>query len=84
MEQTLPHVIAPSELASVNGKGRTPFTQQTVVLMKQASIELTWQAHYWRGSRERQPYSLRPDRQRREFACRVNSLAFLSFFDILS
>src|SRR5262249_61816482 len=52
MESTLPHVIAPSELASVKGKGATPFAQQTVVLTKQAYIELTWQAHYWRAQYE--------------------------------
>src|SRR5215469_16489491 len=52
MESTLSHVIAPSELAPVNGKGATPFAQQTVVLTKQAYIELTWQANYWRTQYE--------------------------------
>src|SRR5918911_5322560 len=52
MENTLPHVIVPSELAPVNGKGATPFAQQTVVLTKQAYIELTWQANYWRAQYE--------------------------------
>jgi transposase len=52
MESTLPQVIVPSELAPVNGKGATPFAQQTVVLTKQAYIELTWQAHYWRAQYE--------------------------------
>ena len=52
MESTLPHVIAPSELAPVKGKGATPFAQQTVVLTKQAYIELTWQANYWRAPYE--------------------------------
>ena len=52
MESTLSHVIAPSELAPVNGKGATPFAQQTVVLTKQAYIELTWQANYWRAQYE--------------------------------
>jgi transposase len=51
MESTLPQV-APSELAPVNGKGATPFAQQTVILTKQAYIELTWQAHYWRAQYE--------------------------------
>jgi transposase len=49
MESPLPHVISPSELVPVNGNATTPFAQQTVVLTKQAFIELTWQAHYWRA-----------------------------------
>src|SRR5262245_35985241 len=52
MEQSLPQVLSPSELAPVNGKRVTPFSQQTVVLTKQAYIELTWQAHYWRAQHE--------------------------------
>jgi transposase len=52
MESTLPQVIASSELAPVNRNGATPFAQQTVVLTKQAYIELTWQAHYWRAQYE--------------------------------
>jgi hypothetical protein len=52
MESPLSQVIAPSELAPVNGKGATPFAQQTVVLTKQAYIELLWQAHYWRAPYE--------------------------------
>ena len=52
IESTPPPVIAPSELAPVNGKGATPFAQQTVVLTKQAYIELTWQANYWRAQYE--------------------------------
>jgi transposase len=52
MESPLSHVIAPSELAPVNGKGATPFAQQAVVLTKQAYIELTWQANYWRAQYE--------------------------------
>jgi len=51
-ESTLPQAIAPSELAPVNGKAAPPFAQQTVVLTKQASIELTWQANYWRAQYE--------------------------------
>src|SRR2546426_11937387 len=53
MENTLPQAISPSELAPVNGTGATPFSQQTVVLTKQAYIELTWQANYWRGQKPR-------------------------------
>jgi hypothetical protein len=52
MESPLPHVILPSELAPVNGNATTPFAQQTVVLTKQAYIELTWQAPYWRAQYE--------------------------------
>jgi transposase len=52
MESTLPHVISPSELASGDEPGTTPFAQQTVVLTKQAYIELKWQAHYWRAQYE--------------------------------
>ena len=52
MESLLPQVISPSERTPVNGKGVTPFAQQTVVLTKQAYIELTWQAHYWRAQYE--------------------------------
>src|SRR5712692_32735 len=53
MENTLPQAISPSELAPVNGTGATPFSQQTVVLTKQAYIELTWQANYWRAQHAR-------------------------------
>ena len=52
MESTLPYALVPSELAPVNGKGVAPFAQQTVVLTKQAYIELTWQANYWRAQYE--------------------------------
>src|ERR671924_414554 len=52
MESPLPHVISTSERALVNGNSATPFSQQTVVLTKQAYIELTWQAHYWRAQYE--------------------------------
>lgn len=53
MDNTLPQAMSPSELAPVNGHGATPFSQQTVVLTKQAYIELKWQAHYWRALHER-------------------------------
>ena len=49
MEHTLPQAISPAELGPVKGTGATPFAQQTVVLTKQAYIELTWQANYWRA-----------------------------------
>ena len=53
MDNPLPQAMSPSELAPVNGHGVTAFSQQTVVLTKQADIELKWQAHYWRALHER-------------------------------
>src|SRR2546429_4014044 len=71
---TLPHVISPSELAPGDEPGTTPFAQQTVVLTKQAYIELKWQVNYWRGPEEQRggggggleggkknPHATRPD-----------------------
>jgi transposase len=52
MESTLPHAISPSELAPGDATGTTPFAQQTVVLTKQAYIELKWRANYWRAQYE--------------------------------
>src|SRR5207302_4174152 len=52
MESTLLHVISPSELAPGDETGTTPFAQQTVVLTKQAYVELKWQANYWRSQYE--------------------------------
>src|SRR5712692_249210 len=53
MENTLPQAISPSELGPVKGTGATPFSQQTVVLTKQAYIELTWKANDWQAQYER-------------------------------
>src|SRR6266487_784743 len=53
MENTLLPAISTSELGSVKGTGTTPFSQQTVVLTKQAYIQLKWEAHYWRRQHER-------------------------------
>jgi transposase len=53
MEQTLSAVLTLSEPTPANGKGAPPFAQQTVVLTKQAYIELIWQANYWRAQYER-------------------------------
>jgi transposase len=53
MEQTQPQLIATSELAPDNGTSVTPFSQQTVVLTKQAYIELKWEANYWRAQHAR-------------------------------
>src|SRR5215510_3019685 len=52
MESTLSHVISPAVRAPGNEPGPPPFAQQTVVLTKQAYIELTWQANYWRAQYE--------------------------------
>ena len=53
MESTQPQLISTSELAPVHSNGATPFSQQTMVLTKQAYIELKWQANYWRAQHER-------------------------------
>jgi hypothetical protein len=46
MDSTWRRVVSPSELSSGNDTGTTPFAQQRVLLTKQASIALTWQANY--------------------------------------
>src|SRR5712691_1616055 len=53
MERTYPQLNAASERAPVNGNAATPFAQQTVVLTKQAYIELTWKANYWQAQHAR-------------------------------
>ena len=53
MENTLPQAIATSERGPVKGPSATPFSQQTVVLTKQAYIELKWKANYWQAQYER-------------------------------
>ena len=53
MEHTGPQVHSTCEVVPVNGNGATPFSQHTVVLTKQAYIELKWQANYWRAQHER-------------------------------
>src|SRR5229473_2825048 len=52
MERTSPQLNAAFERAPVNGNGTTPFSQQTVVLTKQAYIELKWKANYWQAQYE--------------------------------
>jgi len=42
-----------SDLAPGNGNDTTPFSQQSVVLTKQAYIELTWKANYWQAQHAR-------------------------------
>src|SRR5712692_5594215 len=53
MEHTGPQVHSTCEMAPVTGNGATPFSQHTVVLTKQAYIEIKWQANYWRAQHER-------------------------------
>jgi transposase len=53
MQSTLSHINAISDLATGNGNDTTPFSQQSVVLTKQAYIELTWKANYWQTQHAR-------------------------------
>ena len=53
MQSTHSHVNSLSDLVTGNGNDATPFSQQSVVLTKQASIELTWQANYWQAQHAR-------------------------------
>ena len=47
MDSILPQVRSTSELAPGHEGRATPFSQQTIVLTKQAYIQLKWEAHYW-------------------------------------
>ena len=58
MESTHAKLNSTSESATGNGNDATPFSQQTVVLTKQAYIELKWEANYWRAQHE-QPLQAR-------------------------
>ena len=49
MKPTQPQLIATSALAPDNATHTTPFSQQTVVLTKQAYIALKWEGNYWRA-----------------------------------
>src|SRR6266704_586711 len=53
MPSTHSHVNSISDLATGNGNDATPFSQQSVVLTKQAYIELTWQANDWQAQHAR-------------------------------
>jgi transposase len=53
MQSIYPNLNSISDLATGNGNDVTPFSQQSVVLTKQAYIELTWEAHYWRAQHAR-------------------------------
>jgi len=52
MERPYPQLNAASERAPVTGHDANPFSQQTVVLTKQAYIELKWKANYWQAQHE--------------------------------
>jgi hypothetical protein len=53
MKQTPPQLISTSALVPDKTTKTTPFSQQTVVLTKQAYIELKWEANYWRAQHAR-------------------------------
>jgi len=53
MSSTHPNVNSIADLATSNGNDATPFSQQSVVLTKQAYIELTWKANYWQAQHAR-------------------------------
>jgi transposase len=53
MERPAPQLNAASEQAPTVGPDATPFSQQRVVLTKQAYIELKWKANYWQAQYER-------------------------------
>ena len=49
MERTQPQLLSTCAFAPDNATNATPFSQQTVVLTKQAYIALKWDANYWRA-----------------------------------
>jgi hypothetical protein len=53
MQTTHPKVNAIAALATGHGNDATPFSQQSVVLTKQASIALTWKANSWQAQHAR-------------------------------
>ena len=53
MQSTHSKVNSLSDLATGHGNDATPFSQQSVVLTKQAYIELTWKANYWQAQHAR-------------------------------
>ena len=53
MEQTQPPLISATAYVPVSGKHATPFSQQTVVLTKQDSSALKWEANDWRAQHAR-------------------------------
>jgi len=53
MERTQPQLLSTCAFAPDNATNATPFSQQTVVLTKQAYIALKWEANYWRAQHAR-------------------------------
>src|SRR5215475_13396484 len=53
MKQTQPQLTSTSTVAPDSATSTTPFSQQTVVLTKQAYIQLKWEANYWRAQHTR-------------------------------
>src|SRR5437660_6246524 len=53
MERTQPQLLSTCAFAPDNATNAPPFSQQTVVLTKQAYIELKWEANYWRAQHAR-------------------------------
>jgi transposase len=53
MQSTHSNANSISDLATGNGNDATPFSQQSVVRTKQASIELTWKANDWQAQHAR-------------------------------
>ena len=53
MQSTRSNVNSIADLATGNGNDATPFSQQSVVLTKQASIALTWKANDWQAQHAR-------------------------------
>jgi transposase len=53
MASALPQRISSAELTPGKRSGSTPFAQQTVVLTKQAYIQLKWEVNYWRAQYQR-------------------------------
>ena len=53
MKPTQPQLLSTSAFAPDNATHTTPFSQQTVVLTKQAYIALKWEANYWRAQHAR-------------------------------
>ena len=53
MKPTQPQLISTSALAPDTATNTTPFSHQTVVLPKQASIARKWEANYWRAQHAR-------------------------------
>jgi hypothetical protein len=60
MASALPQQISSAELTPGKRSGSTPFAQQTVVLTKQAYIQLKWELRYWRAQYQRAGAGSRP------------------------